>query len=222
MAINRTIFPSGKCGNLLFIEEVEPKRRIKNGKHSTVRMAKWECDCGNIVIKPVSAVNSGNTRSCGCMLIASRKRVGTHKLSKTREYTIWVLMRVRCSDTNNKNYGGRGIKVCKRWQNSFENFIADMGKRPSNKYSIDRKNNDKGYSKSNCRWATRSQQNRNTRRTNFVSRNGKTRPLIELCEMAGINKYTVLSRLKSGFTLEEALTLPLNTKLKHYKKRQNA
>ena len=91
-----------------------------------------------------------------------------NKTGDTPEYHSWCLMRQRCQNPNNqdfKNYAGRGIKICKRWQ-FFQNFFIDMGKKPAPRYSLDRKDNNKGYSKANCRWATPKQQANNRRLPN--------------------------------------------------------
>jgi hypothetical protein len=122
--------------------------------------AKWKCrcDCGRTTYVQIGALNSGNTKSCGCMRT-------THGAYGTPSYISWQAMKTRClnPDTRDfKDYGGRGITVCKRWQESFPNFLADMGLRPLGT-SIDRKKNHLGYYKSNCRWATPKQQRANQR-----------------------------------------------------------
>ena len=121
-----------------------------------------ECDCGNKTIVSVGKLRNGTTKSCGCFNL---DRITKHGLCHTPEYKIWQAMVQRCSNVKYKmykHYGGRGIKVCKRWL-EFENFFADMGERPNNKLTIERVNNDKGYSPSNCIWDSWLSQGHNKR-----------------------------------------------------------
>lgn len=127
-----------------------------------------KCDCGKIVAARASDLTLGKHRSCGCLQIES---VTTHNYTSEgvimREYRIWTAMRQRCNNPKNthyERYGGRGIKVCDRWNSSFENFIADMGYTPTPLHTLDRVNNDGNYEPSNCKWATRKEQAQN--RTN--------------------------------------------------------
>ncbi len=137
--------------------------------------ARWKCacDCGAECIVPSNRLSGGHTQSCGCL---HKDRTTTHRMSRTRTYHTWVRMRRRCTNRNDKvtwaNYGGRGIKVCDRWQGSFENFLADMGEIPVGG-SIERINVNGNYEPSNCRWATRREQGRNTRRNKIVVVDGQ-------------------------------------------------
>lgn len=118
------------------------------------------CDCGNFVSVRTTSLACGVTTSCGCK---AKERLTTHKMSLTKEYRCWASMKQRCYNKNNvryKNYGGRKIFICDRW-NKFENFLFDMGSIPTKNHSIDRINNNDGYYKENCRWATRTEQQQN-------------------------------------------------------------
>ena len=138
------------------------------------RNSLWEfrCECGENHIANLNEVKRKITNSCGCYRRDyCRKRMTTHgeggKVTITPEYRIWNGMKDRCfrKDSEEFNYyGGRGITVCDTWKLSFEKFLLDMGRRPSEKHSIDRINNDDGYYKENCRWATKSEQAENRRK----------------------------------------------------------
>lgn len=129
------------------------------------RKAEARCVCGRTRVINLASVRAGQSRSCGTCRrsMASRK----HGAWKTTEYTIWSQMKQRCHNTNNPNYhkyGGRGIAVCHRWQDSFQAFLDDMGKRPSLAHTLDRfPNNNGDYELGNCRWATIDQQAVNKR-----------------------------------------------------------
>lgn len=135
----------------------------------------------------------------------------THGLSDSSEYKIWQLMKERSFNKNNpgyKNYGARGIIMCKRWL-KFENFYADMGPRPSLKHSIDRINNDKSYSRSNCRWATLKQQANNKRNSRKITFNGETKTLAQWSESTGLLITTIFNRIKrNNWSIKRALTEP--------------
>lgn len=130
----------------------------------------WKCicECGNETKIISSNLQSGYTKSCGCLVSKNSSEANTkHGKTHSTEYNTWNGMKGRCLNKNNKdfkNYGGRGIKICDSWLNSFENFYKDMGSKPSKLHSIDRIDNNGNYEPSNCRWATLSQQNISKRR----------------------------------------------------------
>lgn len=166
-----------------------------------------KCDCG--LIKPVRAhdLKSGQSTNCGC----KRKRTTTHGKTKTVEYTIWCHIKSRCLNKNSKryaDYGGRGIIVCDRWLNSFDNFLKDMGKRPLN-VSIERIDNNKGYSPGNCKWATVTEQSNNKRNNRILTLDGVTMTLPRWARKIGISRATLHSRLKHGWSIRRAISEPL-------------
>jgi hypothetical protein len=167
-----------------------------------------ECVCGTLLTAYASRLLSGERKSCGCSALP-KGCVRTHGMSKTPEYVIWVGMSERCRNPNGEGfqrYGGRGITVCERWR-SFEAFYLDMGNRPSQLHSIERINNDGNYEPGNCRWATRAEQNRNTRRTVRLTHDGRTLPLVDWARSLGLEPSSLSGRLKNGWTLPEALTV---------------
>lgn len=132
---------------------------------------------------------------------------GHAKGKRTPEYRAWHDMKQRCTNPKHhewKNYGARGIGVCLQWQ-SFSNFLADMGERPSPLHSLDRKENDGDYCKSNCRWATKLEQDRNRRTCRMVEWNGLTKTLVEWAEEIGMSKRTLTRRLDKGMSIGDAM-----------------
>lgn len=171
----------------------------------------YRCACGKEKKIRDADISSGRTVSCGCYSAQlNRENKKTHGQSNTREYKIWVGMHTRCSNSKRagfKDYGGRGISVCARWD-KFENFIEDMG-RPSPQQSIDRIDGNGNYEPGNCRWATRGEQSRNKRSNVVLTINGKTKILSDWCRDFKINISTVKTRVGSGDSWEVALTAPL-------------
>lgn len=170
------------------------------------RRTRWNviCDCGTTRVVDGSKLKNGHTKSCGCLQVENRGKSSiTHGKSHTLTWHTWVRIRQRCNNVTNINYndyGGRGIKVCDRWMESYENFLEDMGERPIGKYSLDRIDNSKGYSKENCRWATDIEQSRNTRRNVKIMFEGEMRCMSEIEEMLGFNKNIIGARLRTGNT----------------------
>jgi hypothetical protein len=135
-----------------------------------------------------------------------------HGLTRTPEYRAWQGMRLRCTDPEHKaypRYGGRGIKVCDRWLESVENFIADMGPKPTPAHELDRfPNNDGNYEPGNCRWATRSENCRNRRSSRFIESAGERLTLAEWAARTGLRADLISERVERGWTPEAALSTP--------------
>lgn len=134
-----------------------------------------------------------------------------HGQRYTKEYYAWSHMKDRCLNPKNKrysDYGGRGIKVCESWQASFRNFFNDMGHAPSPSHSLERIENDGNYEKKNCKWATKSEQSANTRKTKILIINGESRKKSEWLKIYGIEKTCFNRRKKKGWTDVQALTTP--------------
>ena len=152
--------------------------------------AAWlcQCVCGTAKVVSGDSLRQRKIVSCGCFQAESRRTANaTHRMTKTPTYRSWQEMKVRCTDPSSisyANYGSRGITFCKRWL-KFENFFADMGVRPKGA-SLDRKNNDRNYCPSNCRWSTRKEQNRNKRSNVSIMYRKETRCLSEWCEVLNL------------------------------------
>lgn len=159
------------------------------------------CECGSRVAVLLESILRGNTKSCGCyQKECVVKRFTKHGACNTPLYKRWRYMMTRCTNPKRvqwKDYGGRGIQVCKRWQ-KFENFAADMGKPPTPNHSLDRINNDSDYKPSNCRWATQKEQRRNTRRALFIDTPAGTMFVAEAAEKYGVSRKTLARRAAKG------------------------
>lgn len=127
----------------------------------------------------------------------------------TSEYRTWAHIKNRCGNSKYKEfhrYGERGIKVCERWLNSFPNFLADMGLKPTASHSIERKNNNGDYEPNNCIWATDQQQSENRRSNRFLTHDGKTMIMSHWAKLTGISSNKICQRLKKGWAIEKTLT----------------
>lgn len=178
-----------------------------------VKPTRWlcQCECGEQCVTQSGHLIQKHSTSCGCFrTIASASSHTVHGMSDSTEYRIWVDMRRRCTDSTRpgfKSYGGRGIAVCERWGNSFAAFYEDMGPRPSSAYSVERKNNNLGYSPDNCKWATSHEQLRNTRRNRRLTLNGITMCVTDWATQTGMSSKTIYKRLTIGWSIEDALTI---------------
>ncbi len=179
-----------------------------------ILMYYFDCSCGKRTTTRITQVLSGNTKSCGCLQpkVAGR-HLYKHGKSGTPEHRIWKLMNGRCHNKKSPDYpryGGRGIKICERWL-TFENFLEDMGERPSNRHSIDRKDNDGDYCPENCRWATDLEQACNKPTTYKVVVNGETISIDEWARRNGLQPRTIRWRAKR-WGIEEAIKRPVQAK----------
>lgn len=179
------------------------------------RQSIWKCicDCGNEIDVILCSLTTGNTHSCGCI----RANHGfSRKERKRREFHIWRGMIERTSNPNNKdfeNYGNRGITVCNEWLESFKTFWHDMKGSYNANLTIDRIDNNKGYSKDNCRWTTSKVQSNNRRNNVFLNFNNENHTIAQWSDIVGINSETIRSRINRGWSVNKALTMPVRIKL---------
>ena len=196
---------SGRFGRLV----------VENFSHiSNSGSAVWKCicDCGNVAYVTYSNLTHRTTRSCGCLLsetLVDRNVKNTkHGGSYSSEYKCWRSMLNRCRNTKDKDYhrwGGRGIEV--RYKD-FAEFFNDVGPRPSPNYSVDRYPNKNGhYEPGNCRWATRTEQQRNKNNNVVLTLNGTSRLLAEWAEILGVDHRRLRNRVRKGWSDQEALTI---------------
>lgn len=202
-----------KFGRLTVLGLAEPFVDKSGRKYET-----WhcQCECGNVRDIYVQHLIHGQSKSCGCL---AKDTCGdnfrTHGKTHARLYNTWGCMRGRCNCKANpayKNYGGRGITVCEEWDDyeKFEEWAMTNGYEEG--LTIDRINNDKGYSPDNCRWATYKEQANNTRNTRRFTVDGETKTASEWSEMYGVPNYEIFFRINHGWTEEEAIKIPLHSK----------
>ena len=192
--------------------------RSENNKHNQVV---WSClcDCGNKTNATGSSLKSGHVKSCGClnMELLKKRDHKIHGLINHRLYEIFISMKMRCYNKNHhayKNYGGRGISICKEWKNDIKSFYNwAIGNGYERNLTIDRINNNIGYSPENCRWATRKEQARNRSTNKLVCYDGTTKSLSEWCEDLRLNYGTIIHRINIlGWDEKRALSVPIKQK----------
>ena len=179
------------------------------------------CQCGNKKVVIVTTLYSGASQSCGCLckeINSARSFKHGHAASIT--YRSWQKMKARCNPKTKdvkylKYYVNKGVKVCQRWLDKFENFLADMGERPSKSHSIDRLDNDKGYFKENCVWANIKDQARNKRCCKWVEFRGRLYSIPDLAEKYGLSPATLTARIKHKWDIETAVMRPTQARAKN-------
>lgn len=170
--------------------------------------ARWHCRCvcGNEVVCPSETLRDGRAQSCGCRQReraseANRTHGATAFRKRSREYRAWIDVRRRCFDEKHgtfAKYGARGIGMHEGWRDDFGAFLSEIGPAPSERHTVDRIDNAKGYEPGNVRWATQKEQMRNLRKNVYVWLNGERMLLAEACEKEGVNYYVAYARLRRG------------------------
>lgn len=207
----RNLIEIGQRFNRLVVVE----RAGKNKWGATI--FRCQCDCGNETRSSSQSLLNGDSQSCGCLRREKFLQLNTsHLHSRTPIYRVWSSIIQRCTNPNNQkwtDYGGRGITVCERWL-KFEYFLADVGERPNNRLTLERKDNDLGYCKENCKWATRKVQMNNRRNNHRITIDGRTQTLTQWCREFRIHPNTVQNRINRGScsSYKEALTNPIQRK----------
>ena len=220
MGKRRIIIPGTVFGRLTVVEEGSKMY----GRRSFV----CSCSCGSKPDKQytMSNLHVGQTTSCGCLhrevLIALSTTHGHTAGCNTKVYRTWIGIRERCGPnakgTSRKYYYEKGIRVCDRWENSFMDFLSDMGEPPTPGHSIDRIDPAKDYEPSNCRWVTRLEQGRNTSRTVRVMYEGEMLPLHVIAEKTGVPKKLFYPRLRRGWSIERAVAEPKHKTAEHMRR----
>lgn len=208
MAVREHIIPGTAFGGIIYLKDVPTNSKLRRGL--------FLCQCGKPFESRLSHVKERKTLSCGCHRIAvtiarSSKHGNARRGNLTPEYTTWSEMKKRCENSKHKaypDYGGRGISFCVRW-GSFENFLADMGKRPGEGFSIDRIDPNGNYEPGNCRWASCLEQANNKRTTPMFEYQGRTQSIADWARELGFCYWSLRNRLVNlGWTVEKAFKTP--------------
>lgn len=203
--------PQGtRFSKLVVLGEAKPGRD-RRGHQFGISIC--QCDCGVIKTVRNSHLKSG-VQSCGCY---NPNNIHGHTNSRgesSMTYARWRAMKARCNNPKHSHfryYGGRGIKVCERWED-FRCFLSDMGECPGPKWTLDRINGDLGYAPSNCRWATRKTQGENRKTSRMVTMDGECHCITVWAEKYGIRRETVYGRIRWGWPFELAIKTPASPK----------
>lgn len=194
---------------------------LSRAPNESGKNAKWHClcDCGGLKVVLSYALHKGITSSCGCIKREQNRTMFTrHGYSRSPEWNAWQGLKNRCYSPTYKgykNYGGRGIKVCERWMDCFDNFLADMGKRPSINHSIERLDVNGDYSPSNCTWATIDVQSRNRRNNVLITKDGETRCATDWATLLGIHMSTLKKRIAKQGAVADVLRPVASSKSHH-------
>jgi hypothetical protein len=187
-----------RFGNLVVVSSSN-----SNGKSPWI----CKCDCGNNIILDSNELVYVGKLNCGCLNKTKNINFNTTKNKISTTQATWYSMKERCYNKKNntyKNYGGRGIKICDRWLESYDNFLKDMGEKPINK-SIERIDNNGNYEPSNCRWATVKEQANNRRNTLLYTYKNKSKSLSYWSDISGNSKNLMYYRLTHGWTIEDVI-----------------
>lgn len=174
------------------------------------------CTCGKEKIARTADLIAGKTKSCGCLQFKTRQNTGLqskkHGMTNSRIYNIWRRMRYRCysnRDEHYKNYGQRGVAVCKEWLNDFSNFYNwAISNGYKDNLTIDRIDVNGNYEPLNCRWVDMKVQSNNKRNNHYISFNNEIHTISQWADLHNIRETTLCERLKRGWSMEEALTTP--------------
>lgn len=192
---------------------------IEQGPNNASNAIRWlcRCDCGTTKLVTGQTLRNGSSKSCGCesarlagIRIANIN--GRHFLSHSRTHNIWSMMKTRCLNKTNRaypRYGGRGITVCDEWL-TFDNFLRDMGECPSTRHTLDRIDNNSGYSPDNCRWADWKTQQNNRSSNRLFSYKNETLTISQWAERTGINRRTITQRINKGWSSDKIFTPPFD------------
>jgi len=211
LAVRKPIEIGSKFFRLTVIGEA-PWRKRSSGY--PIYSVYARCDCGNLIVVPEYKLRAKHTKSCGCL--QQEKAIlnlppPKHQKTRTAEYNSWQSMKQRCYYKNcsaYKNYGARGILVCERWLNSFDNFLLDMGLRPAEGFTLERRDTNKHYDPDNCYWADWYEQAQNRRNNRNVVVNETVMCVSQAVKVIGTHESKIIRMVKKlGITHQKAIDL---------------